>query len=528
MLHRALRVGFGLSLLTALAACSADEGAAGEAGDESDLTSLTARQRQLSFEGMVYVPVGSTDEKILEVARKQTQTAFGALLHAEVAVQSREVQNVDRASFKKRTVTVIDASKPNDPGKEMLEVRYVYRDNAIVPVAMSRKTALSLMVLGQGAEGKEKDVVAICTKNDKEARDDADGGLLWYDFEPQRATCRRAMEKEQKTIDDESGSLADRKKMVPLSRVNRMFLPVTMQLNRADTATRATYPEYDRLYSGANESGVLTIVLLNGRLAHDHKEARKDDGYYEWMSALDAVFTAHPDFEMTKIEPQENVTNVSAEGKEYKNLSFKDFIQWTVYGRGYPAGMPTSSRDNLAKTIADRLDNHWVTFEKKTMVSIGGDAPKPLTIRIETQFGADEDPAPHRRALSRGDVVIYNGHSYIGYGPLDPSNFKTTSFTRGYQILFFDSCVSYNYYEKDFFTLKPNGSKDLDMITNGIEAPEYLSGDAEGKFISRLIDGSAPSYQTLLEAAKATDSLRVVDGEIDNTWRPDRRAIRFQ
>ena len=70
------------------------------------------------------------------------------------------------------------------------------------------------------------------------------------------------------------------------------------------------------------------------------------------------------------------------------------------------------------------------------------------------------------------------------------------------------------------------GTKALDIITNGLEAPEYLSGESEGKFISRLLDGSMPSYQTLLQQVKPTDSLRVVDGEIDNTFNPTRTKIR--
>ena len=49
----------------------------------------------------------------------------------------------------------------------------------------------------------------------------------------------------------------------------------------------------------------------------------------------------------------------------------------------------------------------------------------------------------------------------------------------------------------------------------------------EGKFIVRLIDGSTPSYQTLLQVAKDTDSLRVVDGEIDNKYDPKAKPIRF-
>jgi hypothetical protein len=45
----------------------------------------------------------------------------------------------------------------------------------------------------------------------------------------------------------------------------------------------------------------------------------------------------------------------------------------------------------------------------------------------------------------------------------------------------------------------------------------------QGNLISRLLDGSMPSYQTLLHSAAATDSLRVVDGELDNTYQPARK-----
>ncbi len=510
-----------------LAACSGEE-ASGDVTEADDLTSLTARQRVLTFEGAVYVAPNTSDEKILEAAHKQTQTAFGALLHSEVAVQSREVQNVKPSSFRKRNVKVVDTTVPNDPGKEMVEVRYTYTDNAVVPVAMARKTSLSLALLGQGFEAKMQEVVAECTANNAEARQSARDGLLWYEFTPSKASCRRVIEKEQRLIDEQTGQLTDQRKQVPKSRAERVYLPVTFSLARADTADRATYPEYDRLFGGNNATeGVLTIAMVNGRLAHHRVEARKDSGYYEWMAGLDVIFEENPDFQLKKIEPNEDVSAATIEGRRYENLSFKDFIRWTVYGDGWPQGMPASGRDNIAKTIADKLDNHWVTFEKKVKVSTNDGPPKDLTIRIETLFGADEDPTPHRRAVKRGDVVIYNGHSYIGYGPLDPDNFRRESFPGTYQIFWFDSCVSYNYYEKDFFLLKEGGSKTLDLITNGLEAPEYLSGEAEGKFVNKFIGGSMPSYQTLLEAAKATDALRVVDGEIDNRFDPNRTRLRL-
>ena len=69
------------------------------------------------------------------------------------------------------------------------------------------------------------------------------------------------------------------------------------------------------------------------------------------------------------------------------------------------------------------------------------------------------------------------------------------------------------------------GSKNLDLITNGVEAPVYNGGLAEGKLVAALIDGSLPSYRALLEAARDTDSLRVVDGELDNAYSPTTAPI---
>ena len=496
------------------------------AGDEDDLTSLTARQRILTFDGIVYVAPGSTEANILAATRKQTQTAFGALLASKVAVRTRELQNVDAGSLKKREVLVVDTNVAGDAGTPMLEVSYKYKDEAVIPVELARHSSLSLALLAQGADHEWKTIVVDCTKNDKEAREDAEGGLLWYDFDPTRATCRRAIDREQRTIDADTDKLTSKTKMVSKSRAERLFLPTAMRLERAATATKATYPEYDKLFGGGVDPNALTVALVVGRLAHERVEATKDGGYYEWMDMLGVIFAQHPEFELKQIEPAETLTSAMVGGRKIDGLSFKDFIQWTVYDTGYPAGLSAAEKNELKTKIAAKLDNHWVTFEKRVKVAVGDGPAKDLTLRIETLFGADEDPAPHRRAVKRGDVVVYNGHSYIGYGPLDPDHFTAASFPSTYQLFFFDSCVSYNYYEKDFFTLKPGGSKVLDIITNGLEAPEYRSGEMQGNLVGRLLGGSMPSYQTLLGTATETDSLRVVDGELDNAYHPSRVKVR--
>src|SRR6185369_9324902 len=135
------------------------------------------------------------------------------------------------------------------------------------------------------------------------------------------------------------------------------------------------------------------------------------------------------------------------------------------------------------------------------------------------------DSTPHKRGIKTSDVFIYNGHSYIGYGPLDPSRFSASDFPSSYQILFIDGCVSYNYYEADYFPLKEGGTKNLELITNGLEAPAYHSGYALGRFVNLLTGGSQASYKNLLAAAEETDPLRVVDGEVDNTYKPSKKKI---
>jgi hypothetical protein len=497
-----------------------------EAQSDDDLTSLTARQRVLTFEGVVYVAKGASDHAIEEAARAQARSAFGALLHEKVSVQSREVHNVDTSSFRKREVLVVDTDVPGDRGKTQLEVRYRYVDNALVPVELSRHTGLSLALLGPGAGPKTEDVLVSCTKNDEETRKDVKDGFLWYDFDAGRATCRRLMEREGRAIEAAAAKLEDTRTMVSRLQVERLILPTTMALAKAATATRATYPEYDKLFGGGVDPNALVVSIVAGRVEHHHVEATKDLGYFEWISTLDTLFRDHPEFELTSIEPQENLTVATVNEKRYDGLTFENIRDWTLRDK-WPDGVRVADRRGLAVKIGEKLDNHWLTFEKKVKVATGDKPARDFTLRILTLFGAEEDPAPHKRALKGSDVVLYSGHSYIGEGPLDPSNFRATSFPETYQLFFFNSCVSYNYYEKDFFTLKPGGSKSVDIITNGIEVILNDGGIANGRFLARLLDGSMPSYQALLEAAKSSDALRVVDGEVDNAFDPDRTKIRL-
>ena len=58
------------------------------------------------------------------------------------------------------------------------------------------------------------------------------------------------------------------------------------------------------------------------------------------------------------------------------------------------------------------------------------------------------------------------------------------------------------------------------------EAPSFESGLALGQFIATLIDGKQESYLDLLASAEATgEAMRVVDGELDNKYKPSSKKI---
>ncbi len=508
----------------ALVACSADDTSV--TADEEDLTSLSARSRSLQFDGYVYVAPGSSDATIIAAIRKQTQTAFGALRTADIGVNDRELKTIDTSTFKKTTVTVVDTSKPSDPGSPMLKVSYRYSDMAVVPVKMAKRSAITLAVMAPGYPAQSKRVLTECTENDSEAQEFASS--LWYVFDPSLGSCQDAIAAEQKAIDTAKAKLADPATQIPKEEATRLYVPTTVSLGADKTNKGKSYPEYDRLYAGGVQKDKLVIGLVNGFIDHGGAEGYKDSGYGEWMEELKESFVSHPDFTVTKIEPAEDFTTFTVNGKNIAGVSFNDFIRWEVDGTGFPAGLKSSDRTALRKAVGDKVIKHWITFDATVNVSIGGAPAKPVTLEIQTYFGAEGDYTPHKRAIKNSDVFIYNGHSYIGYGPLDPSNFSASDFPKSYQILFIDGCVSYNYYEKDYIPLKQDGTKNLELITNGIEAPSWKSGYALGRFVSTLLNGKQANYKTLLQVASETDALRVVDGEVDNVYTPSKTPISFK
>lgn len=487
--------------------------------DEEDLTSVTARSRALAFDGQVFVRADASDSEVLSAVRTQTKTAFGALRTAQIGVNSRELKEVDPATFVKTVVQVIDTASPTAASKAMMRVRYRYTDNAVVPVSMARRTGLGLAVMAPSYTSQTSRILVECTDNDSEAREFQSS--IWYVFNPSLSACKTAMTKEQKQIDADRAKLKDVKTQVTASEVNRLYFPTTVRLGADKTNKGASYPEYDRLYQGGVQKDKLVISLVNGLIDHGEGEPVDDSGYKDWLATMKELFAARSGWAIAKIEPAEELT-FTVGGKTYKP-TMQDVVSWEL-GNG-PAGMPSAQWSELRKALGKKLIQHWITLEVPVTVQIGAEAPRSFGIQLFTYFGASSDSAPHKRAIKNSDVFLYNGHSYIGFGPLDPSRFTAADFPSSYQILFVDGCVSYNYYEKDYFPLHQGATANLELITNGLEAPSWQSGMALGKFLALLTNGKQASYRDLLAAAGSTDSLRVVDGEVDNKYQPSKTPI---
>ena len=527
-----------LALIPLAVACSSQSHAGGE---DDPITSITARSRTLKFQGAVFVDENASDDDILYTVRKQTQSAFGALRTADVGVNSRELKDVDPTTFVKTKVTVIDTSKDADPGTTMLRVTYTYTDNALVPATRMDRSTMSLGLLGAGYAAQNQRILKECTDNDSGAREFLDS--IWYVFNPSLDSCRQAISAEQQQIDGERAKLpapqGDEQPKFTLAETKRLYIPMTAALEGDNTNSGKSYPEYDRLYAGGVQPGKLVIGMVSGMMADwaagEHHDTIEDEGYGMWFAGLNAILAARPELAFVKTEPAEDIGTYDLAGDVHvTGVTFSDILNWESGTGEFPEAVrgDEDKQHALRVAVGNKLAKHWVTFEAPMTVTIGGEA-KDLTIVLQTYFGAETDGAPHRRGIKTSDVFVYNGHSYIGYGPLDPSRFHQGDFPDSYQLLAINGCVSYNYYEKDYFPLKTGGTKNMELITNGLESWVNESGPAMGRLVGALIDGKLNSYTDILAAAQFTghgyawgkDALRVVDGELDNVYSPDKTPI---
>lgn len=466
--------------------------------EEDFLESVTALERDLEFESQVYLPLGSADAVIQSAINTQTKTALGSLLHSSISVNTTELRTSDSSSWVREEVDVFkDNSRTKS--KRMLRVRYKYTDKAVMPKAFAKRTAFPLAVLAQPEFSVNAKLRGVCTASDSHAA----SSPLWYVLDTALSKCQSLIDAEQEAVRSASAKLEDPNKEIAESELNRIFFPIRATMRPTAKSAIKTYPEYDKLFAGGVEAGKLVIGLVNGRI-DDSVPFANDPRWNDYFDELALIAKTH------------KFSLVSADG-----LSPEELLG------------PSPSLDALATKRFDtafrtKIASKWLVFEAPVRVKIGREAERDFVIKLQTNFG---DMAAIKRGVKTSDVFVYDGHSYLGGGPMSPRNYTSSDFPKSYQVLWFDSCLSYTYYDKDYFPLKKlaagtlTGMEAMEVIANGLEAPSYKSGAAVGALLAGLIGGTQPSYEQLLTRALSTDSLRVVDGDLDNRYKPAKTPI---
>lgn len=137
----------------------------------------------------------------------------------------------------------------------------------------------------------------------------------------------------------------------------------------------------------------------------------------------------------------------------------------------------------------------------------------------------------YKRYLETYNVILYGGHAGTGKN-LNLSLIKNASGLtiqpnrNLYQMLLLGACFPYAYYVKDYFDTKvtaddPRGTKNLDIMAEGVEGGFDHSAPQMSKIIQAILDyaddGKLTSYQQLLNSDSTfSKALLSVQGDEDN------------
>jgi len=410
--------------------------------------------------------------------------------------------------------------------RKVRRVEYTYRARALVEKSLASKTSFGLALLMGDYQSFVSEILQDCVESYEHDQEFASS--FWYVWFPGASACKTRIDSETQAIQSERQGLV----VGQLGELEfaRRYLPVNAQLDPA-AGPRTTYPEYDQLY-GLNEPGKKDLVVYQivGVASHDgdpeSDRFANDLGFAEFFKTLKVLADRWPSLKVSSASSVDPLT-VTFNGQSYSG-TFGDLYSWVVNRSGFPAGIASSDRDAFRRAIHDHVLLKWIRLEVPLTVR-SGQTSRQLTLQLRLLFGTESSWSVRsyfKEAFKNGDVVLYDGHSYIGSGPLDPGNYSPSDFAGRYQIFFFNSCVSFNYYSVDYFDHKAGGSKNLDLVTNGVEVWIQDGGKSMGQFIVALLDGKQNTWLDVLKKTQIStyygvhDPNRAVDGEQDNLYDP--------
>lgn len=250
--------------------------------------------------------------------------------------------------------------------------------------------------------------------------------------------------------------------------------------------TKATYPEYERLFV----NGELSFDILFGM----------DNSSLDWNPKSSKDLSAQSYRQL-----KQALTQWGYQSKTWSAQEINSFFG----NSGFFGSQPFV--EELVKQTPKGLIKYRIFFGPSTIYE-GAAFQKMLA-----------------HSLMNSSIMLYAGHSGLGeYLNLDliqnHSQIKMQANKQRYQIYYFNSCSSYPYYNSQYFNLKktntdPKGTKNLDIITNGLST--FFSAIAPSSFtLMQAIElystqGKKTTYQDIMNKANS-DNLIGISGDEDN------------
>lgn len=296
-------------------------------------------------------------------------------------------------------------------------------------------------------------------------------GDFWYFWNPFQAGCDL---KEAKNFFDDNGS----------------YVRVTGTITRTPNS-RLSYPEYQKLIDPKTKTVSIHVFFGLDEEKHGKNPMTSKDANAENFRLI-----------------RENLIGLKYTSHVWEEEDLRDAFKYLQ--------SPLPYVETMSKVVGD------ITLEVRLYYGPTGIDEKSRNFH---KFYKD--------ALENSSIMIYGGHSGLG-GHLDLDAIEGSlkekiHFNKNkYQIYFFDSCTSYSYYNTQYFARKrtendPRGTKNLDIMTNGLATYFYVMPEATGATIQAVEQalnyyigsGVLVSYQDIA-ASIDSNNLFGINGDEDN------------
>jgi hypothetical protein len=504
-----------LGLLPLFAACLDTSGSASE---DTDLTSVAGDEYVIDYDAFVDVPVGASDDVVKSTIHRQLKSALGALREQGIGVADRDaIRNLENPTLVRQRVTVAGRG-------ELERVRYHYHDQALVEKGHGTGSMIDLTLLYGDYVARASQLIPICSDDQT-----TDGDSLWYHYQPNISACKAAITAERRAIDhDRQGLTAD---FIPASDADRKFLTTRATLVPV-AAPPEKFPEHDLLWGFAGDPNRTKLVVYSFFGVDSDESNPGDNGLVEYMRFERELRKRIPKLAVVETSPNAWLLDFYLDGAKVPGVTWDTVEKWVIDGTGFPTTEP-AKRKELLRQVVQLFSERWIVWSAPVQITRDG-VVRNMTLEVRTWHGwedGSEDIRMHARwryleAFWHADVFAYTGHSHFGHGPLEPWEYSGANFPDRYQVMLFNSCLSFNYYDEDFLRMHPGGSQKLDVVVNGLPAYWSGMGQATAAYVAGVTGGTV-SWKQLLASMRvnlpwvtAYDPMRAVNGELDNQYSP--------